>query len=158
MPRCLLYLTNPLAESPHNVLLDHSSRPAGGSIHGSAKMRRRLNNGAFRKRLICPDCALVAILRTRRWVPPRQNILNTAGALSLDIAVKPHIQSYYAASAHPAPERPALEGGVDCDVCVIGGGIAGCSTALHLAERGYRVVLLEGNRIGWGASGRSGAQ
>ena len=38
------------------------------------------------------------------------------------------------------------------------GGIAGCSTALHLAERGYRVVLLEGKRIAWGASGRSGGQ
>jgi len=43
-------------------------------------------------------------------------------------------------------------------VCVVGGGIAGCSTALQLAERGYRVVLLEAERIGWGASGRSGAQ
>jgi gamma-glutamylputrescine oxidase len=74
------------------------------------------------------------------------------------MATKPYIQSYYAASAHPAPERPALAGSLDCDVCVIGGGIAGCSTALHLAERGYRVVLLEENRIGWGASGRSGAQ
>jgi gamma-glutamylputrescine oxidase len=51
-----------------------------------------------------------------------------------------------------------LEGTVDCDVCVVGGGIAGCSAALHLAERGYRVVLLEGHRVGWGASGRSGAQ
>ncbi len=47
---------------------------------------------------------------------------------------------------------------VESDVCVVGGGIAGCSAALHLAERGYRVVLLEGQRIGWGASGRSGAQ
>jgi gamma-glutamylputrescine oxidase len=74
------------------------------------------------------------------------------------MAVKPHAQSYYAASAHPAPERPALAGNVDCDVCVVGGGIAGCSAALHLAERGYRVVLLEENRVGWGASGRSGAQ
>src|SRR6266403_293316 len=69
-----------------------------------------------------------------------------------------HIDSYYAASAHPAPDRPTLAGSVDCDVCVVGGGIAGCSAALHLAERGYRVVLLEENRIGWGASGRSGAQ
>ncbi len=43
-------------------------------------------------------------------------------------------------------------------MCVVGGGIAGCSTALDLAERGYRVVLLEGHRIGWGASGRSGGQ
>jgi gamma-glutamylputrescine oxidase len=47
---------------------------------------------------------------------------------------------------------------VEADVCVVGGGIAGCSTALDLAERGYRVVLLEGQRIGWGASGRSGGQ
>ena len=74
------------------------------------------------------------------------------------MAIKPHAQSYYAISAHPAPERPALAGSVEADVCVVGGGIAGCSAALHLAERGYRVVLLEENRIGWGASGRSGAQ
>jgi gamma-glutamylputrescine oxidase len=47
---------------------------------------------------------------------------------------------------------------VAADVCVVGGGIAGCSTALNLAERGYRVVLLEGKRVGWGASGRSGGQ
>ncbi len=69
-----------------------------------------------------------------------------------------HIDSYYAASAHAAPDRPALDTSVDCDVCVVGGGIAGCSAALHLAERGYSVVLLEEHRIGWGASGRSGAQ
>jgi gamma-glutamylputrescine oxidase len=68
------------------------------------------------------------------------------------------IKSYYAASAHTAPDRPELEGSVECDVCVVGSGIAGCSTALHLAERGYRVVLLEEYRVGWGASGRSGAQ
>jgi gamma-glutamylputrescine oxidase len=67
-------------------------------------------------------------------------------------------QSYYAATANPAPVLPALAGDVVADVCVVGGGIAGCSTALHLAEKGYRVVLLEGERIGWGASGRSGGQ
>src|SRR5690349_6078736 len=66
--------------------------------------------------------------------------------------------SYYSATAHPAPERPPLRESIEADVCVIGGGIAGCSTALHLAERGYRVVLLEGQHIGWGASGRSGGQ
>ncbi|HEY5809841.1 MAG TPA: FAD-binding oxidoreductase [Povalibacter sp.] len=70
----------------------------------------------------------------------------------------PHIDSYYAASANPAPAQPALAGDVEADVCVVGGGIAGCSTALHLAERGYRVVLLEAKRIAWGASGRSGGQ
>lgn len=66
--------------------------------------------------------------------------------------------SYYAQSALPAPDRATLAGEVTADVCVIGGGIAGCSTALHLAERGYRVVLLESHRIGFGASGRSGGQ
>lgn len=55
-------------------------------------------------------------------------------------------------------QRPALAGTATADVCVVGGGIAGCSTALHLALRGYSVVLLEEHRIGWGASGRSGAQ
>jgi gamma-glutamylputrescine oxidase len=74
------------------------------------------------------------------------------------MGVKPPVNSYYVASAHPAPVRPALVGTADCDVCVVGGGIAGCSAAVHLAERGYRVVLLEENRVGWGASGRSGAQ
>jgi gamma-glutamylputrescine oxidase len=66
--------------------------------------------------------------------------------------------SYYAASANAAPEHPPLRGDVTADVCVVGGGIAGCSTALELAERGFNVVLLEGHRIGWGASGRSGGQ
>jgi len=69
-----------------------------------------------------------------------------------------HIDSYYAASANPAPNRPPLQGDVEADVCVVGGGIAGCATALFLAERGYKVVLLEGNRIAFGASGRSGGQ
>ena len=69
-----------------------------------------------------------------------------------------HIDSYYSASANAAPLSAPLAGETDADVCVVGGGIAGLSTALHLAERGYRVVLLEGHRIGWGASGRSGGQ
>lgn len=69
-----------------------------------------------------------------------------------------YVPSYYVDTAQPAAEWPALAGTVDCDVCVVGGGIAGCSTALHLAERGLSVALLEAQRIGWGASGRSGAQ
>jgi gamma-glutamylputrescine oxidase len=74
------------------------------------------------------------------------------------MARQDYVASYYAASAHAAPERPALDGGTECDVCVVGGGIAGCSTALHLAEKGFSVVLLEQQRVGWGASGRSGGQ
>jgi len=69
-----------------------------------------------------------------------------------------HIGSYYAATANPAPARPALEGGRSCDVCVIGAGFTGLSTALHLAENGYEVVVLEAAKVGWGASGRNGGQ
>ncbi len=70
----------------------------------------------------------------------------------------PHIRSYYVASANPLPAYVPLAEEVDCDVCVVGAGIAGCCTALHLAERGYRVVILEQKRVGWAASGRSGGQ
>jgi gamma-glutamylputrescine oxidase len=74
------------------------------------------------------------------------------------MTLTPPVTSYYEATAHRAPRHAELSGSVDCDVCVVGGGIAGCSTALHLAGRGYRVVLLEEHLVGWGASGRSGAQ
>jgi gamma-glutamylputrescine oxidase len=67
-------------------------------------------------------------------------------------------RSYYAATANPAPARPALSGDADVDACVIGGGYTGLSAALHLAERGYKTLLLESHRIGWGASGRNGGQ
>jgi gamma-glutamylputrescine oxidase len=69
-----------------------------------------------------------------------------------------HVESWYASSTPGSPPRSSLEGEHEADVCVIGGGIAGCSTALHLAERGFRVILLEAELVGWGASGRSGAQ
>ncbi|PWW34429.1 NAD(P)/FAD-dependent oxidoreductase [Chromohalobacter israelensis] len=67
--------------------------------------------------------------------------------------------SWYRASiaVELEPSQP-LEGDTRADVCVIGGGVTGCSTALHLAERGYSVVLLEAGDIGHGASGRSGGQ
>ena len=66
--------------------------------------------------------------------------------------------SWYEATARRPAAAPALAGMVDADVCVVGAGIAGCSTALHLVERGYRVVLLEAERVGFGGSGRSGGQ
>lgn len=56
----------------------------------------------------------------------------------------------------PLAPAPPLVGEQQADVCVIGGGITGCSTALHLARQGFRVRLLEARRIGWGASGRAG--
>lgn len=69
-----------------------------------------------------------------------------------------HTNSYYAHSANPQPARPALQGEVTADVCVVGGGFAGISTALHLAEKGLKVVVLEGVKVGFGASGRNGGQ
>jgi gamma-glutamylputrescine oxidase len=66
--------------------------------------------------------------------------------------------SYYSAVTPALPGFAGLQGGGRCDVCVVGGGIAGCSAALALAERGYQVVLLEAERVGWGASGRNGGQ
>ena len=78
----------------------------------------------------------------------------------------PQLESYYAATlaapgAAPgagAADRPTLQGEVTAEVCVLGGGFTGISAALNLAERGFDVVLLQAERIGWGASGRNGGQ
>lgn len=67
-------------------------------------------------------------------------------------------RSWYADTAQPLPPFPAAEGALSCDVCVVGGGFTGLSAALHLAERGYDVILLEAQRLGFGASGRNGGQ
>ncbi|MFK8079627.1 MAG: NAD(P)/FAD-dependent oxidoreductase [Granulosicoccus sp.] len=69
-----------------------------------------------------------------------------------------HISSYYAHSANATPDRTSLTGDQEADVCVVGGGFSGLSAALHLARLGRSVTLLEGARIGWGASGRNGGQ
>ncbi|PTU73061.1 NAD(P)/FAD-dependent oxidoreductase [Pseudomonas mangrovi] len=66
--------------------------------------------------------------------------------------------TYYAATRNQTRHWPALEGEVRADVCIIGGGFSGIASALELAERGRRVVLLEARQIGWGASGRNGGQ
>ncbi len=64
--------------------------------------------------------------------------------------------SWYAATATPLEPFEAAKGDIDCDVCIVGGGYTGLSSALHLAERGYNVVLLEAHKVGFGASGRNG--
>jgi len=64
--------------------------------------------------------------------------------------------SYYAATAIDVCEHDQLRGAEQADVCVIGGGFTGLSAALNLAEQGLDVVLLEAERIGFGASGRNG--
>ncbi|QAY93303.1 FAD-binding oxidoreductase [Pseudomonas sp. ACM7] len=69
-----------------------------------------------------------------------------------------HARSYYAASANGMAPYPTLAADLEADVCVIGGGFTGVNTAIELAQRGLSVILLEGRRIGWGASGRNGGQ
>ena len=69
-----------------------------------------------------------------------------------------HTGSYYAATLNWQTDYPQLDGEHRCDVAVVGAGFTGVSTALHLAEWGYDVTLIEANRVGWGASGRNGGQ
>jgi len=66
--------------------------------------------------------------------------------------------SYYSASANGKQDFPRLEGQFEADVCVIGAGFTGLSAALHLAQKGYKVALVEAQKVGWGASGRNGGQ
>jgi gamma-glutamylputrescine oxidase len=64
---------------------------------------------------------------------------------------------YYALTPQPPPHAP-LAGEHTFDACIVGGGLSGISAALHLAERGLRVALLEAKHLGYGGSGRSGGQ
>lgn len=66
--------------------------------------------------------------------------------------------SYYTSISHQLEEFPKAEGALKCDVCVVGAGYTGLSSALHLAQNGYDVILLDAQRIGFGASGRNGGQ
>jgi gamma-glutamylputrescine oxidase len=67
-------------------------------------------------------------------------------------------QSWYAATATLLAPFAPLQGETRADVCVVGGGYTGLSAALHLAEMGADVVLLDAHRVGFGASGRNGGQ
>jgi gamma-glutamylputrescine oxidase len=67
-------------------------------------------------------------------------------------------QSWYRATSAPSPAYPRLSGGILADVCIVGAGYTGLSAALELAKAGYQTVVLEAERVGFGASGRNGGQ
>jgi glycine/D-amino acid oxidase-like deaminating enzyme len=79
----------------------------------------------------------------------------TAAAIPSALALPPNV---YQLDAPPAPETPPLDGSRRASVAIIGGGIVGLTTALHLAEAGVEAVVLEANEPGWGASGNNGGQ
>ena len=65
-------------------------------------------------------------------------------------------ETWYEVTAQRGQGRPVLRADIQAEICVIGGGLAGLTTALELARRGKRVVLLEAKSLAWGASGRNG--
>ena len=66
--------------------------------------------------------------------------------------------SYYANSIKEETNYPVLEEELTTDICIVGGGFSGVSAGLHLSELGYKVVIVEANKIGWGATGRNGGE
>ncbi len=68
------------------------------------------------------------------------------------------MQSYYQASRNIEISQPLLSGDIEADVCIVGGGYTGLSSALYLAKGGLNVVLLEANKLASGASGVNGGQ
>ena len=88
--------------------------------------------------------------------PTSQTLTQRPPAARASNPIAPFPQSYYAATKSEAPERASLTRTIEADACVIGGGLAGLATALELQRRGRNTVLLEANRVGWGASGRNG--
>ncbi|WP_244412096.1 FAD-binding oxidoreductase, partial [Sinorhizobium sp. CCBAU 05631] len=66
--------------------------------------------------------------------------------------------SYYAATRNIIRTPVKLQGRVETDICVVGAGYTGLATAIHLAEKGNKVTVVEGAQVGWGASGRNGGQ
>ncbi|PXA96886.1 gamma-glutamylputrescine oxidoreductase [Nostoc sp. 3335mG] len=73
-------------------------------------------------------------------------------------ADSPYPPSYYAASRNIIRDARRLEEAIETDIVVVGAGYSGLSTALHLAEHGFKVVIVEAAEVGWGASGRNGGQ
>src|SRR5262249_39561643 len=119
--------------------------PCAGSTQ-----QRSSTKSSIRRNLNCPQatlraCGLLAISKAPMPTPSSASLVKLPPGL-------------WTATATPALPRPPLEGEQRADVCVIGGGFTGLSAALHLAESGASVVVLEAGEVGAGASGRNGGQ
>ena len=91
------------------------------------------------------------------WVKRRAPTLPPFPAAAIPVAMNTeYIDSYYSRTRTDDVRRTPLDGTVEAETCVVGGGLAGLATALALAEKGRSVVLIEARRVGWGASGRNG--
>src|SRR5579862_1789563 len=94
--------------------------------------------------------------------PPRSQIVMNRSSVdtpnNTPASTTAEVASWYATTAHPAPAHPRLAGEHRADVAILGAGYTGLSAALALAERGYRVAVVEAAQVGWGASGRNGGQ
>ena len=66
-----------------------------------------------------------------------------------------HVASYYAATINEHKNYPILNEDIASDVCIVGAGFTGVNTALNLVKKGYKVVVIDSARVGWGASGRN---
>ena len=66
--------------------------------------------------------------------------------------------SFYRSSVEDLNSQDHLTSDIDTDICIIGGGLTGISSAINLSKKGYSVTLCEARKIGWGASGRNGGQ
>ena len=96
------------------------------------------------------------LTRTEPIEEPRTFAEDRRSFVTFLAATMDYIDSYYRDTRSPGEQRAALDGDIDADVCVVGGGLAGLASALGLRERGVSVVLLESRQVGWGASGRNG--
>src|ERR1700688_2128311 len=113
-----------------------SRRQISVRVKAHAPNRMRLNSHA-NGRLVKATASEIALDRTSRL-------------LSQSVMSEQEPRGYYAATIVPEPHRPALNGRLTCDICVVGGGYTGLSAALHAAETGARVVLLEAQCVGFG--------
>src|SRR5262250_3348743 len=98
--------------------------------------------------------ALPSISRTPQSSMPGDNLTCTEETVNASERTS-HVPTWYTATMVPAPARPSLTYDLDVDVCVVGAGLAGLTTALEIARRGWSVAVLESRRIAWSASGRN---